>query len=375
MAMIDTLTITNFKCFSKSHSFNLKRMNVFAGYNGRGKSSVFQTILLLAQSLVHNGHVEELDVNGEFVSLDLFEDLVNCNHTDNPILFELSQIEPSITVLLGYREESDRRGRLDELQINGVDYFNSKVSSTSGEGEIQVHSLSSEYPRSFHDLLRDIDYVSAFRVGPTKFEEKSDLNSINPVGRDGEHSLSVIINNKGLIERVNRWMDYIMDGVTMSIDGKNKNDSVLNLKMKMRDGDKQFKSLNCGFGYRYVLPIVIAALTKEKGSLFIENPEAHLHPKAQSRLMEMLCTEMGSKNVQIFIETHSEHIINGIRLNALKPECHIHNSDVSLFFFDRDYSCIDITMDSDGQMSSWPRGFFDQQEVDLTEILKMGLLK
>ena len=88
MAMIDTLTITNFKCFSKSHSFNLKRMNVFAGYNGRGKSSVFQTILLLAQSLVHNGHVEELDVNGEFVSLDLFEDLVNCNHTDNPILFE-----------------------------------------------------------------------------------------------------------------------------------------------------------------------------------------------------------------------------------------------------------------------------------------------
>lgn len=373
--MIDCLTITNFKCFADSQTFNLKRMNVFTGYNGRGKSSVFQTLLLLAQSLVKYGHVEELEVNGEFVSLDLFEDLVNCNRPNSPICIEMLQNQPKIKVLLAYCEESDRKGKLDELQINDIDYFNSKVSSTSGEGETEVHSLSSEYPKAFHELLRNFEYVSAFRVGPTKFEEKGDLSNVNPVGRDGEHSLSVINDYKGLLDKVNLWMDYIMDGVQMSIDGRNKNDSVLKLKMTMRKGDKPFKSLNCGFGYRYVLPIVIAALTKKSGSLFIENPEAHLHPKAQSRLMEMLCKELGGKNVQIFIETHSEHIINGVRLNALRTTCPMQNGDVSMYFFDKDYSCIDITMDSDGQMSNWPKGFFDQQEVDLTEILKLGLLK
>lgn len=373
--MIDRLTITNFKCFADAQTFHLKRMNVFAGYNGRGKSSVFQTLLLLSQSLVKYGHVEELEVNGDFVSLDLFEDLVNCNHPNSPIIIEMLQEQPLIKVLLGYCEESDRKGKLDELNINDIDYFNSKVSSTSGEGETEVHSLSSEYPKGFHELLRDFEYVSAFRVGPTKFEEKGDLNNVNPVGRDGEHSLSMINDNVGLLEKVNQWMDYIMDGVHMSIDGRNKNDAVLKLKMTMRDGDKPFKSLNCGFGYRYVLPIIIAALTKKSGSLFIENPEAHLHPKAQSRLMEMLCQELGRKNVQIFIETHSEHIINGVRLNALKAACPINNNDVSFYFFDKDYSCLEIIMDSDGQMSNWPKGFFDQQEVDLSQILKLGLLK
>lgn len=373
--MIDNLKITNFKCFETTQPFGLSRINVFAGFNGRGKSSVFQTLLLLSQSLSKYGNVEHLEVNGELVALDLFEDLVNSKHPDEPIFIEMEQKEPAIKVLLGYREESDRKGVLDDLKINDTDYFNSKVSSTSGEGETTVHSLSSEYPKTFHELLKNVEYVSAFRVGPTKFEEKGDLSKENPVGKDGEHSLSVIISNKGLLAKVNFWMDYIMDGVNMSIDGTKKSDSVLKLKMTMRKGDQPFKSLNCGFGYRYVLPIVVAALTKSSGSLFIENPEAHLHPKAQSRLMEMLCNVMAEKDVQIFIETHSEHIINGVRLNALRESCPLTYDQVCMYFFDKDFKCIDIRMDADGQIENWPVGFFDQQEDDLAEILKLGLLK
>lgn len=373
--MIDFLRIINFKCFENPQSFNLKRINVLSGYNGRGKSSVFQTLLLLSQSLEKYGNVEHLEVNGDFVSLDLFEDLINFKHPDEPIIFEMLQEQPRIKIKLGYCEYSDRVGKLDELNINDIDYFNLKVSNTLGKKETIVHSLSSEYPRDFEKLLRNVEYVSAFRVGPTKFEEKNDVNKVNPIGCNGEHSLIVINRDDLLIKEVNRWMTYIMDGVNLTIEGQNKNDSVLKLMMTMRDGDKPFKSLNCGFGYGYVLPIVIAALTKEKGSLFIENPEAHLHPRAQSRLMEMLCKELGTKDVQIFIETHSEHIINGVRLNVLRESCSLCYNDVSMYFFDKDFSCTEIQMDSDGQISNWPQGFFDQQEIDLSEILKLGLLK
>ena len=373
--MINSLILTNFKCFEKSQTFNLKRVNVFTGYNGRGKSTVFQSMLLLSQSLEKYGNIEQMEVNGEFVTLDLFEDLVNCNQPGNPILIELIQNNPSLRVEFGYKEESDRVGRLDELKINNVDYFNIKASSTSGGEEIAVHSLSGEYPKEFHELLRNVEYVSAFRFGPTKYEEKCDINKVNPIGRLGEHCLSVVVNKPELIGRVNQWMDYIMDGVTLSVEGKKKEDSILKLMMKMREGDTKFKSLNCGFGYRYILPIVIAALTKERGSLFIENPEAHLHPKAQSRLMEMLCCELGHGDVQIFIETHSEHIINSVRVNALREKCLMQCDDVSVYFFDKDFSCVEIHLDSDGQISNWPKGFFDQQELDLSEILKLGLLK
>ena len=77
--MISSLTIDNFKCFSSSTKFDLSALNLFTGYNGRGKSSVFQVLLLLAQSLHRNGNVEKLEVNGDFVGL-LFRKGPNDGH-------------------------------------------------------------------------------------------------------------------------------------------------------------------------------------------------------------------------------------------------------------------------------------------------------
>ena len=364
--MIDSITISNFKCFERDHLFSLRHFNVFTGYNGRGKSSVFQSLLLLSQSLEKNGNLEKLQVNGNFVSLDLFEDLVNCKHQGEPISFRIVQTNPKIEVELGYIELSERIGKLDSLSINDVDYFNQKLSAIGDKQETIVHSLSSEYPQSFHELFKNFEYVSAFRVGPTKFEEKSDLNKVNPVGRDGEHSLSVIANNLNLQKEINDCMSYIMDGVKLEIKGEERTASVLRLFLTINDKDHPFKAINCGFGYRYILPIVVSSLTMEKGCLFIENPEAHLHPKAQSRLMEVLCNKLSSKDVQIFIETHSEHVINAIRLNSLKPECGLNYNDVNIYFFDEDYHSFLLEMDENGQIANWPVGFFDQQEEDLS---------
>jgi predicted ATPase len=373
--MIDSITISNFKCFEIPQQFELKHFNIFTGYNGRGKSSVFQSLLLLSQSLEKYGNVEKLQVNGNYVSLDLFEDLVNCKNPGKPIVFRINQLNPSIDVELGYRELTERIGKLDLLSINGVDYFNQKVSTTQGQGEITVHSLSSDYPQSFHDMFRNFEYVSAFRVGPTLFEEKSDLNKVNPVGRDGEHSLSVIANNPDIIEAINDRMSYIMDGVQLEIRGTDRKDSVLKLFLKINDNEHEFKAINCGFGFRYILPIVVSALTMQSGCLFIENPEAHLHPKAQSRLMEVICQELSSKDVQVFIETHSEHIINAIRLNSLKSDCSLNYNDVNIYFFDEYYKSVLLEMDENGQIVNWPIGFFDQQEEDLSQILKLGMFK
>ena len=86
--MITNLTLENFKCFDKEDFFDLSKVNLFVGYNGRGKSTVVQSLLLLCQSQCHYGDLQTLEVNGDYVQLGLFEDLVSDKNTEkNPIRF------------------------------------------------------------------------------------------------------------------------------------------------------------------------------------------------------------------------------------------------------------------------------------------------
>lgn len=376
--MISELTIDGFKCFPNPTCFTFSSLNLFTGYNGRGKSSVFQVLLLLAQSLQKNGNVERLEVNGEFVQLDLFEDVVNINNPKRNICFQIKSKESEYSLVkLGYSELSDRVGKIVELEIDGKNYFQQAVSLSENKESPREERHLYTYPKDFHNLFVGYNYISADRLGPTRYEEKVDISNSNPIGCNGKYRLNVLAQDDALLEMVSKWIEYIMDGGTLEVkDAGNKESAVLSLLFQSGDkGTKGIKSINCGFGYSYILPIVIMALTIKKGCLFIENPEAHLHPAAQSRLMELICKQVENKDVQIFIETHSEHIINAVRLCSLKEDSPIGYEDVSISFFDKDYRVISLLMDENAQIPNWPVGFFDQQEIDLSEILKLGLFK
>ena len=380
--MLKSISLENFKCFKEEATFNLKKINVFTGYNGRGKSSVFQSLLVLSQSLHRYGNIETLEINGDLVQLGVLEDLINCEKkTDSTIRFHLkSDIEGAEDIKLGYKEkeDSERLGKLDELEIDGIDYFNREVSAIQDDKNtiMEIHKLSN-YPTQFHSLLSNYNYVSADRKGPTLYEEKRDLTIYNPIGKNGENLMNAIAKKKTLQDKVNRAVSYIMDGGEISINGEYaRKTDILSLNFKTSNSsENKFKSINCGYGYSYVLSIVANVLTINKGILFIENPEAHLHPKAQSHLIKFICKELAEKDVQLFVETHSEHIINGIRICTLKKDSLITHNDVCFYFFDMNYCFIKLNMDENAQIDNWPTGFFDQQEIDLAEILKLGLLK
>lgn len=125
-----------------------------------------------------------------------------------------------------------------------------------------------------------------------------------------------------------------------------------------------------GFGLSYVLPIIAAMLsTHNAGTLIVENPEAHLHPFSQSRIGSLL--GLAAKDgVQTFVETHSDHLVNGVRL-AVKNNL-IAAGDIRFFFEkspDADSSVVTtLTVDEDGSLSDWPAGFFDQIENDLARL-------
>ena len=214
--MITKLSLNNFKCFEKEVSFDLSKVNLFVGYNGRGKSTVVQSLLLLCQSQCHYGDLEILEVNGDYVQLGLFEDLVSEKSIEKkPIRFVLrTNLKEGKEIRLSYEEKEDgeRQGRVSELVVDGTDYLVKKaVSLDSSRPEGDILAVD-RYPDAVNAIFQTCNYVAAERRGPSLYEEKCDLLPNNPLGRNGQKVLNAIAKNKKLERDINDWVAYIMTG-------------------------------------------------------------------------------------------------------------------------------------------------------------------
>ena len=131
-------------------------------------------------------------------------------------------------------------------------------------------------------------------------------------------------------------------------------------------------AINVGYGVSYVLPIVIAVLSSSPGSLIlIENPEAHIHPRAQAELMKLLM-KAAKAGIQIIIETHSDHIVNGALVAIVNDPEYLQL--VKAYYFERDERLhiskpCKLEILADGRISNPPVGFFDQIDIDMRTIM------
>jgi predicted ATPase len=128
-----------------------------------------------------------------------------------------------------------------------------------------------------------------------------------------------------------------------------------------------------GFGITYALPIILAGLVAvEGGILVVENPEAHLHPAGQSR-MGVFLAWLAGKGVQVIVETHSDHILNGMR-RAIAQHSYISADSSILHFFSQSEddefgtNSVPLRFEANGSVSSWPKGFFDQYQIDVATL-------
>ena len=121
-----------------------------------------------------------------------------------------------------------------------------------------------------------------------------------------------------------------------------------------------------------LFPILVALLAARPGDvLLVENPEVHLHPRAQQRLGSLLAS-VAASGVQVIVETHSDHVLNGVRLAVKQPA--IKPDDVAMHFFapaltGGEFVPQSPKIDSDGKLDVWPEGFFDQFDLALSQLL------
>ena len=179
--------------------------------------------------------------------------------------------------------------------------------------------------------------------------------------------------SRQLLDQVNAWLADVSVGTTVRVDDVEGADLVRLVFLRSGpDVKTEQRATNVGFGLTYSLPIIVACLAAEPGSLLlIENPEAHLHPRAQAVLGRLLA-RTASSGVQIVVETHSDHVLNAVRLAVKSGD--VADTDVLVHFLSRPNLELQPTISSlaignDGMIKTWPTGFFDEFDNALDELL------
>jgi len=367
--MLKNITIRNFKSLKNIH-LNLSNLNIMTGLNGSGKSSLIQAILLLRQS--YNTSVTEkqgLIINGSIVNLgkgkDVFYQYAEINER---IEFELSDNKNKQFWAFEYQ--------FDENVLNAINI---------PENYVDINIFN-----------KNFQYLNTEHISPKTLHEKNEvqIEQWNNIGYKGEFAVHYLskygidkkITNKdiihsnaksnSLIHQVEAWLKEISPGVKLSvIEIKDVDFIKLGIQFEDKHGyTDEFQPVNVGFGITYVLPIVLSILKAKRGDILIlENPERSLHPQGQSKIGKLIAYAAQS-GIQILLETHSDHIINGIRV-AIKNK-KLSKKDVNTFFFER---CVmnneiqatvhDILVDDNGELDKYPKGFLDEWDEQLANLI------
>lgn len=374
--MISKVSISNFKVFKDQVDFeDLKYLNFLTGINGRGKSTMLQAFIALAQSLKENGNFNLLCLNGDMVNLGNSIDVKNEEISrEKDIVLSFTHEDTRFDFVFSVGLDNEQALLLKEFRVNGI----------SSSADCHLSEMK--------DLFKNLIFISAERLGPQlHYAFNNDMNYIGPKGEyvacafynhkddvvnniiiDGIPDIYPEINLESIDPtlggQVQFWLSHMFRPTYINaeyIASVNE----YTLRFGAPDRSRKYKPTNVGFGYSYVLPIVVAALLAKPDSVFIiENPEAHLHPQAQSILSKFLAL-VSKTGVQIFIETHSEHIINAARVMIVQES--FKSDDLRILYFDEKFpkKHIPIEVLSDGRISEWPEGFFDQSELDNDIIL------
>lgn len=361
--MISAVTVAGFKRFV-SDPFALAPLTVLTGLNGSGKTSLIQAILLTKEASASSS--KSLRLNGPFgLQLGTAGDVQNWRSSP-PIRIDLEDVAVR-TCRWAFGAPSD-----ESLYLS-------------------VTERPDSLPIAFSGIPRAFTYLSAERLGPRSIQATSPVPEEDlEVGVQGEHCAHLLsAMGDQIIEDPNRshptWMaaeprllkyevEQWLSEMTrpLEIAGERQGDSTV-AEIRFRSpGGTWVRAPNMGFGVSYALPIVLAGLTAAPGGLLIvENPEAHLHPGGQSR-MGVFLAWLAGKGVQVLVETHSDHVINGIR-RAIAEHAYVDAQDAIAWFFGADDDDLPVSPEPlmflpSGSISAWPKGFFDQYQIDVASL-------
>jgi predicted ATPase len=381
--VINHITLINFKAFRRLE-LPLGPLTLLTGLNSSGKSSVLQALGLLRQSYETQMLSRTkragggLLLNGDLVALGTAQDVL---HEDfGPVEEVAAAGDPLVGFVV--EEDGEQRTWVAAYDIRHPDQDVMPVV----EGSVRSHLAEQPF-----------QYLHADRITPAVTYPRSHQIAVARgfLGARGEHTVNYLRHHTDqevptvvpdgplrhqaatspqLLDQTIAWMQELCPGVNIETDAIEGTDSVrLSYGFGGTAGinaTRRRRPTNVGFGLTYALPVVVACLTATPESLILlENPEAHLHPKGQSRMAALL-SAAAATGAQLIVETHSDHVLNGVRIavkqGVLRPE------DAVVHYFRGNGAGTDVVtprIDKDGMVEQWPEGFFDEWENSLDQLL------
>lgn len=373
--MIKAIGLKGFKCFKDEEKISLKPVTIMYGKNGRGKSTVSQSLLLLGQTMKKANSLNQLIINDGYVNQGFFEELVNRdNDTKSFEIYIENSNEETLAVRFEAVDRFPQIGALVSQKVNGKETFEYLSGSGDGSSSIDNNSEFSSGVTSDNAILqglKDAIYISADRNGPVNEANYVYTQTETYLSPIGQNIINVIAEQgPDFIHELKKNLSYILSGASISI--KFQQDKI-ELGLDSNNGGQTMRPINVGFGYSYVLPVVVAAMLAKQDSLvIIENPEAHLHSGAQSRLANFLISKALNNGFQLLLETHSDHVINGLRIASKNGEIKPSESIILHFSHNENSSTPEIEeikCDSQGNLSSFPDDFMDEWTRQLLDLV------
>ncbi|MCQ2312269.1 MAG: DUF3696 domain-containing protein [Paludibacteraceae bacterium] len=324
--MIKHLTIKGFKSFAEA-SFKLSPLTVLTGLNSSGKSSVIQALRMLDK-------VARGESNVLLKGYGSWQDL-RCSHSDSVMLTE-------------------QYGRDGKISLSDI-------------GPVQ-NSNTEEIPQ--------VIYVSAGRLGPQLSMPMTYDSELDSMGANVVEIIEAYANSQmddcmkrkdSVVDSfeyvLKEWLNIICPGVNFEEKLQN------SVQFMTFDGHTP---LNVGFGLSYTLTVIVALLVASvtKATVLIENPEAHLHPRGQSDMAELVSKTVKS-GAQVIVETHSDHFFDGLRV-YVKNHSSMSEKIVAYWMSldDNRLSKIEqVHILPNGRVDNWPHGMFDQFELNAEQLL------
>lgn len=440
---ITSMRIENFKCFKDSSPFKLAPLTVLVGRNSSGKSSVIQPFLLLKQTLETRGFANTINLKGPFYDAGSFPDIAYQHRIDAPIIlgFRSSVVVPDEVAVVGGVPVGSMRRSTDtsvSLTIETSDPYGPQVTQIKVEAggrppvdlvyvppvkssqdaapvewalkDRQLHNgaaigrLGSMFPFIAHmrgsdwsqlaenvidynialahveEVLRNLTAIGPFRTPPERRYEFAG-KAFADVGLSGHATVDTLIadeiSKRGTIQAISDW--FAKSGLAKSM-------SLVPLgepgayQVRFKIGETDANYADVGFGFSQVLPVLVQGLRARSHTMFIcQQPELHLHPDAQVALADFFIS-LAIARKQVIVETHSEHLILGIRRRLAqerasgKPQ--ITPDDVSLLYVDdsdpHGSTVRQLELDEGMNIVNWPKGFMDEAIEERLKIMELA---
>ena len=377
--MLQQIELRYFKCFALL-KLPLGPLTLLSGANASGKSSVMQALVLLHQTIRDHEWSRRLMLNGASIRLG----------TASAVIDDI------------YGRRTCGIALQDGEAVYAWDFAGERDEMSMAVERVRVNGAGEEHPDALRDLLpvaydepqgadpltsrlRRLTYLTAERLGPREFYALEDPQLTPVVGPTGEHAASVLYSGGDMpvldslaipdvpptrLRQVEVRMEQFFPGCAL-VTERVPHTSAVALGFRTSSATDFHAPTHTGFGLTQVFPIVVAALSaRREDLLLIENPEVHLHPAGQATMGRFLA-EVAAAGIQVILETHSDHVLNGVR-RAVKNDVLV-PGDVALHFFrprqDAERDGVEQVqsphLDSEGNIDDWPDGFFDQFDKDM----------